>query len=541
MTLPEILKAVRQWWWILVICPVIAAGTAYFVSSSITPTYEAEATAIVEHQLPTGANDLQSIQAAERRTQTFTQLVSSRSVLERVIDALDLEESVEDLRDNISVEQAGETQLVHLSVEDEDPERAATIANTTVEQFGEYVREIQAPAVGGPEADFAQAIDNVQAQMAETQAIVDDLEGRAALSLNEQEQLEQAQTLLTQLQQAEQVLLNVDGAVAGTEQAGGSQIFVVEEAAASSEPVSPRTTLNTALAGILGVLLGGGLVLGVAWLDDNVKTEQDVRGVLERPLIGTVPQERLPAQMESIHNERSISGEIFRGLRTNLQFTMVDRNVRSIVVTSASPGEGKTTIASNLAIVLAQGGQRVLLVDADLRRPMLHNLFHRVRNDRGLSNLLLQSPAVIENVVQPTAINNLRVLTSGPIPPNPPDLFGSARMRALVNALEESADIVIFDSPPVAISESLLLTNLADGALFVVRAGKLRTGELVQGVESVSQTGVPILGVVLNGVKRTSQSAHRIYQQYYPPAAEEAELATNGRRSWISRVFGRSA
>jgi non-specific protein-tyrosine kinase len=244
--------------------------------------------------------------------------------------------------------------------------------------------------------------------------------------------------------------------------------------------------------------------------------------------------------MESIHASRSLSGEIFRGLRTNLQFTMVDRNIRSIVVTSVFPGEGKTTVAANLAIVLAQGGQRVILVDADMRRPRVHTAFHKVRNDRGLSNLLLQSPAVIENVIQSTSIKNLKIVATGPIPPNPPDLYGSARMKSLVGALEESADIVIFDSPPVAISESLILSSLADGILFVARAGRNRTGELVHAVEGAAQTGVPILGIVLNGVPRDSQSAYRVYQQYYPLSREDEELLPQPQRpGWVSRLLGR--
>lgn len=507
----------------------------------MTPVYEAEATAIVEHQLSSGGADLQSIQAAERRTETFTQLVTSRSILERVVDGLDLERTVQDLQGAVSVSHAGETQLVSVAVQDEDPDRGAEIANAIVEYFSDYVQEIQAPGLDGSESDLSEAIDDVQAQIAAAEERVGELNQGGELSVSDQNLLDQEQNLLDRLEQAESVLLAISETYETIGQRAGSQVFTVESAAAPASPISPRVMLNTALAGMLGLLLGGGLVVGRAWLDDNVKTEQDVRNVLGRPLIGTLPLERLPSQMESIHTERSLSGEIFRGLRTNLQFTMVDRDIRSIVVTSAAPGEGKTTIATNLAIVLAQGGQRVLLVDADMRRPSIHSMFHGVRNDRGLSNLLLQSPAVIENVVQRTTINNLRVLTSGPIPPNPPDLFGSARMRALVNALEESADIVVFDSPPVAISESLLLTSLADGALFVVRAGQLRTSELVQGVENASQAGVPILGVVLNGVRPTSRSAHSVYQQYYPLEPEEEGAAANGRRSWLGRVFGRSA
>jgi polysaccharide biosynthesis transport protein len=522
MSLPEIIKLVRHWWWILLIAPLIAGASAFLISSSMTPIYEAQATALIEHPAADGvANDLQSIQAAERRTQTLSRLVTTRSVLEPVIEELRLERGVEEFRESISVSPVRETQLVTIAVEDPDPEYAAELTNAIAESFAAYVREIQTPSDAISDGDFDQIIEDIDQQIESTQAEIDELQSN-------EESDEDAATIaglessLVQLQQARAALDSVQGAAgSGTV---GSEVRIVEPAAAPSSPISPRTLLNTALATFLGLLIGAAMMVGLSWIDDNVKTEQDLRALVERPVLGTVPIADLPEQMEGLHAGRSMSGEIFRGLRTNLQFMMVDRDVKSIAISSVGPGEGKTTVSANLAIVLAQGGQRVILVDADMRRPRVQTLFHRVRNDRGLANLLIQSPAVIEDYVQSTTIKNLKVLTTGPLPPNPPDLLGSSRMKALVSALEEMADIVIFDSPPVAISESLLLASLADGVLFVVRAGKNRTGEIVQGVDAFAQTGVPVLGLVLNGVPKDSQAAHRVYQQYYPLVGSEHEL-----------------
>jgi polysaccharide biosynthesis transport protein len=541
MTPQEILKLVRQWWWILVICPVLAILAAFLVSSSMTDIYEAEATVMVEHHLIGGGSDLASIQAAERRTQTFNQLVTTRSVLTPVIEQLDLDVTLEQLRSSVIVSHHRGTQLLSIAVRDPDPAQAALIANTVTEEFRDFVRVTQAPILRGDDNQVGQTVTQLQEQIRETEERIQELEATAA-SAAEQQELEQLRGINEQLEQALATLIVVEQNIAGTEANVGSHVILVESAAPSTTPVSPRVLMNMGLAGVLGMLLGAALVVGVAYLDDNVKTEQDIRRLLNRPVVGTVPQQDLPDQMESIHAARSLSGEIFRGLRTNLQFTMVDRNIRSIVVNSMKPGEGKTTVAANLAIVLAQGGQRVILVDADMRRPRVHSLFHKVRNDRGLSNLLLQSPAVIENVIQSTAIKNLKIVATGPIPPNPPDLFGSARMKSLVAALEDSADIVVFDSPPVAISESLILSSLVDGILFVVRAGANRTADVVHGVESAAQTGVPILGIVLNGVRRDSQSAYRVYQQYYPLVGEDGNLPPEpGKFSWVFRLLGRSA
>ncbi|TVR70367.1 MAG: polysaccharide biosynthesis tyrosine autokinase [Sphaerobacteraceae bacterium] len=540
MTIPEILKALRQWWWILLLCPIIAAGTAYFVSSSMTPIYEAEATMLLEHNIGAGAGaDLQSIQAAERRTQTFNQLVNTRSVLAPTIESLDLDISLGELRENVSVSHQRDTQLVSVAVQHEDPDTAALIANEITGQFSTYIREVQAEVSTVGRQGIVDALTEVDDQIAVTQERIDQLESLDGLgALGQTAELAQWQALLTQLEQSRESLQSIRDTLGVVEGGAGSQVFVVEPAVPSSGPVSPRIMLNTALATILGLLLGGGLIVGITILDDNVKTEEGVRELTDRPVIGLIPRGDLPEQFDYMHSGKSISGEIFRGLRTNLQFAMIDRSIKSIVVTSAAPGEGKTTIAANLAIVLAQGGQRVILVDADMRRPRVHTLFNRVRNDRGLGNLLLQPKVALEDMLQRTAINNLLVLATGPLPPNPADLIGSLRMKAIVTLLEEEADIVVFDSPPVAISDSLLLSSLTGGVIFVTLAGKLRKSELVQSMDSLTQTGAPILGVVLNGVRAESTSAHRVYQQYYPIVGSDESLP--GPKSRLGRLFNRS-
>jgi Mrp family chromosome partitioning ATPase len=145
-------------------------------------------------------------------------------------------------------------------------------------------------------------------------------------------------------------------------------------------------------------------------------------------------------------------------------------------------------------------------------------------------------------MLQKTAISNLLILATGPIPPNPADLFGSVRMQSLVAALEGMADIVVFDSPPVAISDSLLLSSLAGGIVFVTRAGKLRSSEIAQSIEAISQSGAPVLGVVLNAVRPKSQANYRVYQQYYPLASDrEMDPVPKRRLGWLRGVFGRSA
>ena len=186
-------------------------------------------------------------------------------------------------------------------------------------------------------------------------------------------------------------------------------------------------------------------------------------------------------------------------MRTNIQFSSVDKPIRSLLVTSSGPGEGKSTTTANLAVVLAQTGQRVIVVDTDLRRPVQHKVFG-VPNNVGMTTALLAGENVsLENYLQPTEIETLSVLTSGPIPPNPSELLGSHRMENLVSTLAQSADIVLFDSPPVlAVTDAVVMARHMDGVLLVADAGHTNQHALALAAGELQKSGVNLLGVALN-------------------------------------------
>jgi capsular exopolysaccharide synthesis family protein len=224
-------------------------------------------------------------------------------------------------------------------------------------------------------------------------------------------------------------------------------------------------------------------------------------------VVGEMPPELL------VH-ERPLSSvaEAARTIRTNLMFMNPDQPYRSVLVTSAAPGEGKTTVACSLAISLAQGGQKVCIVDCDLRRPRLHRIFERV-GDAGLTNVLV-GEAKIAEVALPTVVNNLSCVPSGPIPPNPGDVLHSERFRAVLRELLETFDRVIIDSPPlVAVTDSAILSTLVDGTVFVVRAFTTSRNTSRQGLRALSDVDAPIVGAVLNAVDMRKHDYS--YYQYY--------------------------
>jgi capsular exopolysaccharide synthesis family protein len=210
---------------------------------------------------------------------------------------------------------------------------------------------------------------------------------------------------------------------------------------------------------------------------------------------------------------KSAASEAFRTLRTNIQFAGLDQPCRSIVVTSAGPEEGKTTSAANFGVVSAQVGSRVCVVDSDLRRPTLHRLF-KLSNTRGLTTALLENLSFAE-VAQPTAVPNLSILPSGPLPPNPAELVGSHRMRECLRAATESFDLVLCDSPPLmAVGDAAALAAQCDGVIFVIRVGKTPNDVLRRVVDQIESVKGRILGVVLNRADPRRDGYYYYYQAY---------------------------
>jgi protein-tyrosine kinase len=211
---------------------------------------------------------------------------------------------------------------------------------------------------------------------------------------------------------------------------------------------------------------------------------------------------------------RSAASEAYRTLRTNIQFAGLDRPCRSILITSATAGEGKTTTAANLGIVIAQAGSPVCLVDSDLRRPNLHRLFG-LDNTRGLTTALLEDLPFAQ-IAQPTRVANLSILTSGPLPPNPAELVGSKRMRELLEGASSSFDLVLCDSPPIlAVSDPVALAAQCDGVILAVRVGTVAQDMVRRAAEQIAAVKGKILGVLLNHVNLTRHGYHYGYYHYY--------------------------
>lgn len=312
-----------------------------------------------------------------------------------------------------------------------------------------------------------------------------------------------------------------------------NNISVVDYATVPASPVRPRVRFNIALGGLAGLILGLSLAFLFEHLDNSVKTPEDVERYLKLPLLGFVPQisngRGRTVDLITHHNPRSTVSEAYRAIRTGVLFSSPDDGLRRVMVTSAAPGEGKTISAINLAITMAQSGNRVLLVDADLRHPRIHRAFG-IPNPAGLSNLLVGESA-IDNVVRPSGVTNLDLVTSGPIPPNPSELLGSQRMKQRLKELDKRYDRVIFDTPPVvSVTDANVLGTMMHGAIFVIKASRTSRHLAMMGIEQLSSVNVRILGTVLNNVRTERHGYYysHYYRGYYPPD-EKSESKTESK------------
>ena len=308
-------------------------------------------------------------------------------------------------------------------------------------------------------------------------------------------------------------------------------IVQIEPALRPEEPVRPRPLLNTALATLVGLMLTAGIVFLVEYLDDTLKTPEDVEHALGLPVLGFVAEMRYKNRSaEEVYvsrQPRSPVSESFRLLRTNLEFAAVQKPIHSLLVTSSGPAEGKTTVATNLAAIFSQAGKRVALVDGDLRRPHIHSMFG-MSNREGLSDLFRNQAVPISVTRNKVDLPHLMIITSGSLPPNPAELLGSERMERILKDLHDLADIVVIDTPPSLVADAQVLAAKVDAVIMVVQPGTTHAEAARVTLETFKRAGARVVGVVLNRIPRNRNYYYGGYQYYSPYKEKKGYYSSNG-------------
>ena len=514
MELRQYATLVWRWLWLLALGALVAAGVAYYYSESQTPLYQASATLLISQSQNPAAPDYNALLTGEKIAATYSELLTKRPVLEGTITQLHLPYTPAQLAKMATVRVVRNTQLLEVSVEDPDPDMAAEIANALAATFIAQMREDTLGQTASYRDSLQQQLGDLEREMKSTSERIQQLRN----SQGPQNDLLYLQGLLSQYQTTYAQLLRSDQDMKLAEAAAVNAVRVAEPAIPPTEPTWPKTLQNTLLAALVGLMLAVGAAFLAEYLDDTVKTPEDVEQACELPTLGNIirfaRRNGNPERLVSERDPKSPVAEAYRVLRTNVDFARVGHEGKTLLITSALEREGKSTTAANLAVMMALAGRSVILVDGDLRRPSVHRFFG-LDNTSGLTSLLLRQNLGVEAALQATAVRGLRVLPSGPIPPNPAELLSSPRMGEIIEEAKALAEVILFDSPPLlAVSDPIILGSRLEGVALVVDAGRTRHGALERAVEALERGAVPILGVVLNKLSNRAVGGYYYYHYY---------------------------
>lgn len=504
--LRSVAGTISRRWWLVLLFAVLAGVVGYIVSINQTPVYKATTSLLVGSSIQSAAVNRNDLQASEQLAATYADLTRRQPVLQRAIDELGVDMSWGKLRSRVQTEVPGGTHLLEIQVEADSPEEAEILADEIARQL------ILLSPSGGlntteqreDESFVQERLDELKVKIESGQANLEEMENRFLSTSDDEimvELVSRIDTLQTMIGRWEGNYANLQQSIEAVD--ATNNLAVLEPAQASSKPVRPLVRLNTTIAVLLGFSLALGLIFLMEFLDDTLKSPNDLSRILGLPTLGAIAQIKSKDPRDALmvnHDPFSAAYEDYRLLRTKIQFMAVEHPGRSVVVTSPARSEGKSLTAANLGIVMAQAGQKTIIVDANLRQPTMNELF-QLSNREGLTHLLHGEDKEIDRFLCPTLVPNLRVLPSGAVPSNPSELLGSARMSVLLAELSSMADVIICDSTEaVTVADVSVLSNKVDGVLLVIESGQTDRNTALQAVENLRDANANILGGVLNRV-----------------------------------------
>jgi tyrosine-protein kinase len=472
MELIRFLRRARRWLWLLIAAPIIASGAAWIFTGSIPTVYQSHEQVLVRPVQPFAVAPGSAALSSDQIVLIYVHLMTEPPLLEQVSSDLGLNATPSQLASQITITVIPGTTILDVAVTSGNPVQARDIATKLVEDFIAEIRQLQPPA----SSQAAPVQDNV---------------------------------------------------------------IVVAPATLPKPTFTSSRSRNVAAAFAAGLLAAIAFVAGLQLLDRSIKDDDDIARVEGLGTIGHVPFIAAPKgrrrELISV-DSADVHAEAYRSLRTNVLFNAVSREMRTIVVTSAMPGEGKSRTAANLAIVLAQAGHRTLLVDADLRNPSQRRLFGRA-NEVGLTNLMVRDRPDADAITPDMEIPNLWLLTSGPRPPNPSELLGSGRMGEVLTQIRQAFGFVILDTPPTNfVTDASVVAAKADATIIVVEQGRTTLPALARAVQTLTLVGAHVIGVVLN---KLPEGEDRYAYGYGPAPASakpEGTPATVNRQHPTARI-----
>ena len=465
--LREMIHILRSRCWIIIICFLIAVITSLTVNYKfLVPVYRAESTLFAGKEPNKIASlDLGEFNLNQKLVVDYREIILSRLVTEEVINHLNLDMQVETFRNRVSVSTIKDSRFFKIAFESSDPTMAMDVVNALAQEVISKAEEI---------------IDI-------------------------------------------------------------KNVVVVDRAQLPEKPIKPNKKLNVAIASVLGLMLGTFLVFFMEFLDRTIKTEDDIRRYLQLNTIGEIPEfegaarnidkkffnlnfrkSRFKRRSDLITTSKSLislldpkapASEAYRALRTNIGYTSVDKEIQTLVMTSAGPGEGKSTTTVNLAISMAQVGKKVLIIDADLRKPKIHR-YLSLPNDYGLTDIIVNKHPVEDCIKPYKVLKNIHVISSGVLPPNPSEILESKTMWDLLEGLKDSYDLILLDTPPVGqLTDAAIVGRNADAVVLVVASGESNIDMARHAKSALDKVNARTIGSVLTKINPKSGSTY--YYRYY--------------------------
>jgi polysaccharide biosynthesis transport protein len=521
MEFRELYKPLLRWWWLIVAAALVAAAFSFVAGFRQPDVFRSSTTVMIGRAIQDPNPSDYQLYTSQQLAATYADIAARRPIREATMKALGLT-----WLPAYVARPLPNTQLLEISVTDAIPERAQAVANELANQL-----ILQSPTGRsedlGRQEFINQQLDDLQVKIQQTQVEVDARQAELA-NLTSARQIADTQNQIYALQSKLDTLRsNYTDLLANTQGGALNTLTIIESAVLPEYPVGPNVPLMVITAVVFASALAVGAVYLLAYLDNTIKSPEEIKRLVDLPMLIGIPVifgETYPEKLVTAKQPRSPIAEAFRSLRTAVQFSTIDRPESSaLLVSSPNPSEGKSLTVANLATVIAQAGNRVLIIDSDLRLPAQHKIFE-LDNHIGLTEFLRNVKvneldesvnAMLDKVIQATPVEGLWVLTSGPIPPNPSELLGSNTYRLLLSALKGRFDYVVLDSPPVLIvTDSVILSTLVDGVILVLDADSTQKNQLRQAVERLREVNANILGVVVNRLT-PKMDGYTNYYYYY--------------------------
>lgn len=515
LSLQDYIAVLRRRRKVVIIAVLVSVATALLISLIQTPLYQAESELLLRRTpsqeiLVDQAGQVRSAQDAERELNNEIRLIESRLVRDAVAEVYDGPLDVDDVTATAPTSDSND--VLGISVVAADPATAQVLVNLYAETYLDLRQERQIEDLLAAGEEIQTRLDGLREQITEIRQPLDEIdaeiatlpaESPARLAL-EDERAVVFTEVAPQLAPLESRASSFRGQLEQLEvtqdltRAGG--IEVLDPADQPESPVSPNTPANLVIGALVGLLGGVALAFAIDRVDDSIGSKEETERLTDLPTLGMIPKgaNAVDIDLVSSVDPSAPAAEAYRSLRTSVKFLGLDTSLKTVLVTSAAASEGKTVTAANLATVLAQRGDRVLLVGADLRRPRIHDLFGAPQSP-GLTTVLVGDATPESTIYSVEDVPGLYVMPPGPTPPNPAELLDSSRSRELFRSLRDAYEAVIVDAPPVLpVTDSLVLADNVDAVLVVVAYRETSKRGLTRAIELLTQVDAPLVGTVLN-------------------------------------------